>query len=781
MDDILAEFIAETRETLEAVAGELVAWEANPDDRDRLDTIFRFVHTVKGSCGFLDLPRLEKLSHAAEDVLSEVRDGKRAADTRLVSAVLAVIDRIGELAEAIDTGEAVPDGDDLLIAALRVEHPVEPVEIEAQSVPVMRGNIRSIRISLDLLDRMMSGVSDLVLARNELSRRLQDTGVDPSIEGSFERLSACVGDMRDTITRTRMQRIEKLFSSIPRMVRDIAGELGKSVDLQIDGGDVELDREMIEIIRDPLTHIIRNALDHGIESPALREKAGKSATGRLRVSARQSGNQIVIEVGDDGRGIDTERLVAKAVAAGVVTFERADKLSKEAQLALIFEPGLSTAKSVTAISGRGVGMDVVRSNIERIGGVVDLDNAPGKGLAISIRVPLTLTIIPALTVSAAGQSFAIPRSAIQEIVRENSASVSLERVGTAMVARIRDQRIPLISLEAVLGLPEEAEQGVRSLVVLNPTGGANYAISVAALHDHQELVIRPSCPAIMATGVYAGMTLPDTGRPMLLLDPAGIAETSGILAITFDDDTVIEAVREADADERVSMLLFRDLDGAERAVRLAVVERIEEVASAQIRFAAGRLRLSIDGRIIPLVSFDTLAERDSVGVLRLNDGAVELAYAIDEVIDIVALPSEIVRAKADGIVAGVALIDGRQIEILDPYWLFAEATGGGPTSSEKPVCLLSSSEDPWTREVLRPLVEAAGYRVAFAGDLEPADADIVIASDAEPLETELPPGRLLRLRNDIGARDGDPSSVYRYDRAGLMTALQAGRAGGHRP
>ncbi|MCJ8157524.1 chemotaxis protein CheA [Sphingomonas sp. LaA6.9] len=777
MDDILAEFIAETRETLEAVAGELVAWEANPNDRDRLDTIFRFVHTVKGSCGFLDLPRLEKLSHAAEDVLSEVRDGKRVADTHLVSAVLAVIDRIGELAEAIETGEAIPDGDDLLIAALRADHVAEPVEVEAQAVPALRGNTRSIRISLDLLDRMMSGVSDLVLARNELSRRLQDAGVDPSIEGSFDRLSTCVGDMRDTITRTRMQRIEKLFNSIPRMVRDIAGELSKSVDLQIDGGDVELDREMIEIIRDPLTHIIRNALDHGIETPAVREKAGKSATGRLRVSARQSGNQIVIEVSDDGRGIDAEKLVAKAVAAGVVTFDRADKLTKDAQLALIFEPGLSTARSVTALSGRGVGMDVVRSNIERIGGVVDLDNAWGKGLTISIRVPLTLTIIPALTVSAAGQSFAIPRSAIQEIVRENSASVTLECVGTAQVARIRDQRIPVVALEAVLGLDEVEGEGARSLVVLNPLGGASYAISVAALHDHQELVIRPSCPAIMATGVYAGMTLPDTGRPMLLLDPAGIAEKSGILAIAFEEDVTIQTARDTETAERVSMLLFRDLDGAERAVRLGVVERIEEVAGDQIRYAAGRLRLAIDGRIIPMVSFDALAERESVGVLRLNDGAVELAYAIDEVIDIVALPSEIVRAKAEGIVAGVALIDGRQIEILDPYWLFADATGSGPVSSEKPICLLSNGDDTWTREVLRPLVEAAGYRVAFAGDLEPGDADIVIASDTEPLDEELPPGRLLRLRSDMGARDADPSSVYRYDRAGLMSALQAGRAG----
>lgn len=776
MDDILAEFIAETRETLETVTGELVAWEADPNDRDRLDTIFRFVHTVKGSCGFLDLPRLEKLSHAAEDALSDVREGKRTADSALVSAVLAIIDRIGELAEALDTGEAVPDGDDALIEALKPgaqdQEPVAPVA----AAPVARGNNRSIRISLDLLDRMMSGVSDLVLARNELSRKLQDMHADPAVEGSFERLSTCVADMREAITRTRMQRIEKLFSAIPRLVRDIAGELHKLVDLRIDGGDVELDREMIEMIRDPLTHIIRNALDHGIEIPDERERLGKGRTGRLCVAARQSGNQILIDIADDGRGIDADKLVARAVAAGIITLARADKLSPEARLRLIFEPGLSTANGVTALSGRGVGMDVVRSNIEKIGGVIDVDSTPGKGLSLCIRVPLTLTIIPALTISAGGQHFAIPRSAIQEIVRENSASVTLERVGTACIARIREQRIPVVTLESILGQEECTEIGVRSLVVLNPAGGASYAISVQGLHDHQELVIRPSCPAIMAIGIYAGMTLPDTGRPMLLLDPAGIAEKSGIAAAALSAGEATEPAKQEIVEERVSTLLFLDLDGAERAVRLGVVERIEDVEGRQIRFSAGRLRLAIDGRIIPMVGPDNLMDRESVSVLRLNDGTVELAYAIDEVVDIVALPAEIVRARTDGIIAGVALIAGRQVEILDPYWLFADATGNVHAGKPKPLCLLPDHEDPWTREVLRPLVEGAGYRVAFAGEVSADAADIVITTEGETIDPSLPKGRVLRLRSDMASPGADADSVYRYDRAGLMAALQANRS-----
>jgi two-component system chemotaxis sensor kinase CheA len=270
------------------------------------------------------------------------------------------------------------------------------------------------------------------------------------------------------------------------------------------------------------------------------------------------------------------------------------------------------------------------------------------------------------------------------------------------------------------------------------------------------------------------MTLPDTGVPMLLLDPAGIADAAGIVAVAAVDTG--EEDKAAVEEPGISTLLFRDLDGVERAVRLSVVERIEEVAGDQIRFGAGRLRLAVDDRIIPLVGFDTLTDRQTVSVLRLNDGTVELAYAIDEVIDIVRLSGAPAQARSEGIVAGVALLDGRQIEILDPHWLFADAVGSAPAGAERPLCLLGDRDDPWTREVLRPLVEAAGYRVAFDGDAVEGDAQIVIASEGSAAETRAPQGRLLRLRSDIGARDADPGSVYRYDRAGLMTALQAGRS-----
>ncbi|HET7317252.1 MAG TPA: Hpt domain-containing protein, partial [Sphingomicrobium sp.] len=371
MDDLIADFVAESREMLEALGGEIVAWEANPDDRARLDSIFRFVHTVKGNCGFFDFPRLESLSHAAEDALADVRAGRRQPDGPLVTAVLAVIDRIGEMIATIESGDPLPEGDDSdLIGALEPGAEGAAVPVATTVAETARSAApRTIRLSVELLDRVMSTVSDMVLARNELARRLREASTEVSVDGAFERLSSIIAEMRDAITRTRMQRIENLFVALPRMVRDLSAELGKQVLVDIEGGDVELDREMIEMIRDPLTHIIRNAVDHGIEAPADRLKAGKREIGILSVSARQSGNQILIDIVDDGRGIDGKKLVEKAISSGTLGKSEASQLSPREQLALMFEAGLSTAKEVTAISGRGVGMDVVRSNVERIGGI----------------------------------------------------------------------------------------------------------------------------------------------------------------------------------------------------------------------------------------------------------------------------------------------------------------------------------------------------------------------------------------------------------------------------
>jgi two-component system chemotaxis sensor kinase CheA len=769
MDELINDFIAETRDMLQALGGEIVAWEAAPGDRKRLDEIFRFVHTVKGNCGFFDLPRLAALSHAAEDALADVRAGRRRADTGLVSAVLAVIDRIGELVLALETGEALASEDDeQLIEALKEGAAPAPETAEQHILHAEnRKAQRSIRLSVDLLDRMMSGVSDAVLARNELARRLRETATDLAIEAAFDRVSACIAEIRDAITRTRMQRIDSLFAALPRMVRDISGELGKQVRLEVDGGDVELDREMIEMIRDPLTHMVRNAIDHGIEAAPDRTKAGKPATGTLTVCARQSGNQILIEVADDGRGIDGDRLVKKALANGVLTTERAERLTPAQKTGLMFEAGLSTAQEVTAISGRGVGMDVVRANIQRIGGLVEVESRLGKGVRFTLRVPLTLTIIPALTVSAAGQVFAIPRAAIEEILRGGGGAVRLETLGDSCVATIRGRRVPLITLASLLGHGKSQADERHTIVVLKPAGGEVYALAIDAVHDHEELVVKPAAPALMAVGLYAGTTLADDGRPVLLLDPSGMAAKANIHADEQDiEQRAARAEPAAGPPEQVQLLVFQGMDGARRAIRLAMVERIEDVTADAIRHSAGRLRVTLDEHILPLAGCSARPEAGKVRILRLSDGAAELAYAFSEVIDILPLTGAVRPAPAPGEVGGVALVGGEQVELLDPYWLFEQA-GEGTAEPARPVCAIPAG-DVWMENMLRPLVESLGYRVVAAGD--DVQADIVITSAEAPLPLAPAGAQLLRLRATPEAGDRH-DTIYRYDRAALLDAL----------
>ena len=762
MDDLLQEFIAETRETLEALSGEIVAWESAPDDRERLDAIFRFVHTVKGSCGFLDLPRLARLSHAAEDVLAAVRSGERNPDTRLVNAVLTIVDRIGEIVEAIDAGHALDDsGEDLLIAALDTGSEAVAQTATAAS----RAPSRSVRLNVDLLDRMMSGMSDMVLARNELARRLRDEGANPRVEAALERMSLTVAELRDTVTRTRMQKIDALFSALPRMVRDTAAELGKSVTLHVEGSDVELDREMIEMMRDPLVHIIRNSIDHGIEAPALRRMTGKRENGWLNVAARQSGNQIVLEISDDGQGIDVDRLVAKVASAGIRSEAELRALGPQAKLDLVFEPGLSTKDTVTAISGRGVGMDVVRANVEQIGGRIELFNDPGKGLRIAIHVPLTLSIMSTIGVGVRDQRFAISRQVIEEIVRVGASSegtIRIDRIGDTMTATVRDRRMPLIDLGDMLGLDP---QHPAMLVIVGASGGS-YALAVDAVLDHEELVIKPAAPAIMATGLYAGQTLPDTGLPMLMLDCAGIAQVAGLVFTreVANDDHGAEV-----SSPGIQALLFDDLDGMRRIVPLSVIDRVEPVAASAIRYSAGRLRLSVEGGIIPLVALGDYAGRPTVSILRFRDGPVEIGYAIAEALDIVELPEAIVPAHDAGPIAGVVAIDGEQIEVLDLHWVFAnhaDVGARGGAVADVPLCLLEGGDSAWMTTFLKPVLENAGYRVTTA--LRPGETPRVVVHMEGGAAPAIDRAAVVRLRRDA---QGDDATIFRYDRPGLLAAV----------
>lgn len=790
MDELLQEFISETQETLEALAGEVIAWEADPGDRDRLDAIFRFFHTVKGSCGFLNLPRFERLSHAAEDVLSEIRAGNRTADPATVSAVLGIMDRIGELAEAVAIGAALPnENDDFLIGALTAL-PAEtgstpkiqvasvaaaPRQAGAQSGP------RTIRLPLSLIDQLMNGVSDMVLARNELSRKLRERTADPELDNVFERLSTCVADMRDVISKTRMQRVDRLFAAIPRMVRDLGRELGKRIDLTLEGGDVEMDREMVEMVVDPLTHIVRNSIDHGIETPIKRRAAGKPETGSLRVEARQSGNQIVIAIADDGAGIDTARLVEKSIAAGRLSPDAAARMTEQDKLDLIFQPGLSTASQVTAISGRGVGMDVVRANVERIGGVIALDNHPGKGLCITLRVPLTLTIIPGLIIRAGGQHFAIPRAAVVEILHDTNETLQISIVGGAKIATIRSVRHSMIDLEDVLGMEKPAQCGPRAIMVVRSATGVPYAMGVSAVDNHEELVIRPASPLVMATGVYAGMTLPDNGKPMLLLDAAGLANAARLPNI-IDDRAARQQEEAADARtgvEMVAALRFEELSGERRLLKLSLIERVEDVDARLFGRSGGRAFVRLDGRLVPVANGLSQFDGAKVSALRLRDDRREICYPVAAVLDIVEMPAVPDMVAMHGLLSGVAVIDGEHLEVINPFALFAALPEESIAERPRGRCLLADADDGWTREILAPLLRQAGHDVVLGlpGDAAVDPGDVVLCTGGDVAQAaEIMGCRVVHLRaspRPVGPQDG---SIYRYDQDALMAAIAGRRA-----
>ncbi|MCT2559461.1 chemotaxis protein CheW [Tsuneonella sp. YG55] len=779
MDDLLAEFLAETREMMEAVGGELVAWEADPSDRARLDAIFRFFHTVKGNCGFFDFPRLEALSHAAEDALAEVRAGQRRASPRLVTAVLAIVDRIGAMVAAIEDGGEMPAGsDDPLIGALSAGDDDDDGVLshdpgDTRSARAGAGQ-RTIRLPVSLLDDVMASVSDLVLARNHLALRVREAGSDSPVYAPFERLNGILNEVRQAVTRLRMQRIDHLYAALPRLVRDLAAELGKQVMIDLEGGEVELDREMIEMIRDSLAHIIRNAIDHGIETPSARLASGKREIGTLVISARQSGNRILLAVSDDGRGIDGDRLVAKAVAAGVLTASEAEAMAAADRQALIFEPGLSTADQVTSVSGRGVGMDAVRANIERVGGTIEVTSTPGAGTRILLSLPLTLSIVPSLTVSAGGHLFALPQSYVEEIVHGRAGHIEVARAGDAMLVTVRDRRIACVPLAGALGLEDACDPQAATLVLIRLAGGDLFAIACDRVLDHHELVIKPLAPAVMASGLYAGSTLLDDGKPVLMLDVAGIARQAGLVG-DVRGRVRTAAARDAVESDRagVPAMLFIGLDGRRRAVRLSLIRRFERVPSGSIDLGGERPQIVIGDRILSLTGIDSGNHPDGqVSVLRLGDGESEIAYAFDRILDTVELPDEIVPSGRPGPVEGTVLIGGEAAELLDAHWLFA--THAAPVrEAHRPTCRIPAG-DPWAQAILAPLVESAGY--AVVGDGFAGQADVAIATDDAPLGDGAG-GTLITLSADPDNATPDGARLYRYDRAALLARLAALRAG----
>jgi two-component system chemotaxis sensor kinase CheA len=720
-DEILAEFLVESREGLDTLDRLLVELEESPGSRDLLASVFRVVHTFKGTSGFLGLHALEQLAHAGESLLVRLRDGDLSLDRARADALLAMVDALRGIVNEVEaTGsEGRPDvgelsrrllslcavsrsseasvpaprrvTDELTPSAPRslVPHGASPSHgAEPVVVPGAAPEVRSdttVRIDVQLLDKLMNLVGELVLARNQV---LQLTGrsEDASLLGTTQRLDLVTTELQEGVMKTRMQPIGSIWNKYPRVVRDLAAQCGKQIRLETEGADTELDRTILEAIKDPLTHILRNSADHGIERPEQRVAAGKPPAGVLRLRAFHEGGKVNIEISDDGAGIAVERVRDKAVARGLVSAERAASMSDREIAQLIFAPGFSTAEAVSAVSGRGVGMDVVKTHVERIGGTIELQSARGRGTTLRIRIPLTLAIIPALLVTLAGERYAIPQVSLVELVRvaKDAIDKSVLEVHGARVLTLRGELLPLVELREVLQLQEAAQPPDDLLVAVVSAEDRTFGLVVDDISDTGEIVVKPLGRELKMVGVYAGATILGDGRVALILDVPGIAERAGLAAGHGETGTTPAGA--APRGELGSWLLVQGIDGTRCALPLAAVARLEEIPLARIERVGTERVAQYRGEILPLVPLgDGWPGTSPDGVVHVVVCAVEdrlVGAVVASIEDVSTAEVDLHRVeRADRALAGIpasacAVLAGQVTAIIDVGALVARAGVG---------------------------------------------------------------------------------------------------------
>ncbi len=731
MDELLNDFLAETSEHLDAASTQLVMFEADPSNSTIVSSIFRLVHTIKGTCGFLGLTRLEALTHAAEAVISRLRDG-RAATPEMVSLILAAVDRVKIILAEIETHAAEPPGDDAALIGeleaqletLDFDQADEPQPIVAQrpasgtGAPVASERVKrseTIRVDVSSLERIMVLVSELVLTRNQLLE-LHRKQEDEAVKAPMQRLSSLTSDLQDSVMRARMQPLSRLFARLPRLVRELAGETRKKLTLVIDGGDTELDRQLIEVVRDPLTHILRNAADHGIELPADRIMAGKPEHGTVRISASHEAGYIAVSIADDGRGLDIERIKAKALARGLVAAAEIDDLPPEQVYRFIFLPEFSTAAKVTSISGRGVGLDVVRENIETIGGSITVSSTFGKGTSFNLKIPLTLAIAPALIVETGNQRFALPQQSVVEAIGFGEGSPHrVERVQGAMVLRLRDKVVPLVDLRDKFKLPHESDAPSKLAVVMR-FGAHSFAVLVDHVADVQEIVVKPLGASLAHLFMFSGHTILGDGSVVLILDPVGLARSIG-LTPTLELGVQHVPDRFVPPREKTRLVLFRAGGSALKVVPLSLISRIES-ASGAIGVSDGMLVMQHRGHLMPLQTLDgrvAIKENANHPVLVLGIGGESVGLVVDEILDIVEDFLDIEIASSSPGVIGSARIAEAVVEVIDISHFVKlarpDALARGVVSR---FSVLLVDDRLFFRDMLAPLLAAAGYRVTTA-------------------------------------------------------------------
>lgn len=629
VDDLTKEFLAESQEGLDRMERCLTELESRPEDTGALvGEIFRAVHTIKGTTGFLGFERLEKLAHAGEHLLGSLREGKVAVTSELISGLLRLLDGLRGILSLIEAtggeGTRAGDEDSELIAELAELNGTPPLHDQsdaalhgmslvapvvaasaahiaaAVSSPAAGTNDKTLRIDVDVLNRMMNLVGELVLTRNQMLQSNMEAVHFPELA---RRLDSVTADLRETVMQARMQPVGNLFGKFPRMVRDLARTCGRDVRIEFSGQETGLDKSLLEAIKDPLTHAVRNAVDHGIEAPADRVLAGKTAEGCLKLRAFHQSGSVVIEVADDGAGISMEKVLAKAVERGLVTQEQAASMSEREALQLIFLPGFSTAAAVTTVSGRGVGMDVVRANVEKVGGSVELESKIGVGTTLRLRVPLTLAIVPALVVRSGSHSFALPQSALVELVYvpRREAEKAVETIGAAEVYRLRERLLPIIRLDRLLGIGTHTEEESHGLyLAVLEAEGCRYGLAVDDLLAPEEIVVKPLSAVLREIGLFSGATVLGNGTLALILDIAATAARAGVKPVERTADEAEATEVQSKDEDGISFLIFEERARERTAVPLNAVERIESVPLAQVEYAGGRALLQYRGELLPL-------------------------------------------------------------------------------------------------------------------------------------------------------------------------------------
>jgi two-component system chemotaxis sensor kinase CheA len=786
MDDLIAEFITETNEGLTELDKDLLKLEQNPNDKDLISKIFRLMHTIKGTCGFLGLPRLETVAHRAENVMGRFRDGDLSVTANYVSLILESLDRVRMLLGHIETNGSEPEGSDSeLIEKLdavfegrdaeqmgggataapktsdsnptEIVTSVTPPSDEETFVPVpvfqttpavtpplaaapiaktetkeaatAESSIsnQSLRVNVDVLENLMTMVSELVLTRNQLmqiSRVQKETG----FQGPLQRLNHVVSDLQDGVMKTRMQPIGNAWQKLPRIIRDLSIELGKKIDFVMVGEDTELDRQILDMIKDPLTHMIRNSGDHGIENPADRVRAGKSESGKITLKAFHEGGHILIQIIDDGKGLPMEKIKSKIIQNGLATVEELEQMSTQQIQQYIFKPGFSTADKVTSVSGRGVGMDVVRNNIEKISGAIELNSVEGKGSTFTIKIPLTLAIVSSLIVETASERFAIPQLSVNELVLVSQKSEhKIEMIKGTPVFRLRDKLLPLVPLSDLLKLSNEPTTSFdHKYIIVTQVGSYRFGIIVDKVFDTEEIVVKPVPKILKHIELFSGNTILGDGSVIMILDPNGIARATG------DIDT--QKAEKSNEDEllvhgkqKTSLLVFTAGDSSPKAVPLALISRLENVECDQIEHANGRMMVQYRGKLMQLSPFNSMVQVGTTGykpLLVFNDRENNIGLIVDKIEDIMEDFIDIQIAGSNNGIIGSTILNGKATDIVDVGYFLKdinanwfknhgdepfESAHGKAVSEKRRVLLIDDS--PFFRNMLSPLLSVAGYDV----------------------------------------------------------------------